>query len=156
MPYRDLPALSYSASCRMTSAQRFGENLRELRQRRRLSQEALGARIDTDGPRISKLESGQENPTLETIDTIASALEVHASLLHTPRPEEESGREGTSYSTPLIARSLAAYLRDQVERPDNPLQAAVWRQRVVHAITTLLDALEHSGTATASGQAPEA
>lgn len=140
----------------MTSSQRVGANLKEWRQRQGLSQEVLGARVNVDAARISKLEKGGENPTLDTVDALAGALAIHPSLLHAPRPDEEDGREQLPGYTAGGGTWLADYLRMQLERPDHPIDAPIWRKRVLHAITTLLDALEHPSAAAAGEQAPGA
>jgi transcriptional regulator with XRE-family HTH domain len=78
----------------MTGSERFGANLRDWRQKRRLTQEQLGEKVGADGPRVGRLEKGTENPTLESIDRLAAALDVDVSVLHAPRPEEQSERAG--------------------------------------------------------------
>ena len=52
----------------------FGEVLRQLRMSRRLSQEALGAKCDSERTFISMLERGLVSPTLRTIVKITKAL----------------------------------------------------------------------------------
>ena len=52
----------------------FGEVLRQLRKSRRLSQEALGDRCDSERTFISMLERGLVSPTLRTIVKITRAL----------------------------------------------------------------------------------
>jgi len=52
----------------------FGDVLRQLRKGRRLSQEALGDRCDSERTFISMLERGLVSPTLRTIVKITKAL----------------------------------------------------------------------------------
>ncbi len=59
----------------------FGANVKRYREKVALSQEQLGMRIDADQAYISRLESGQLNPTLETIEQIAKALNVSTAEL---------------------------------------------------------------------------
>lgn len=92
-PYKHLGGLSYSAIA-MTGSERFGGNLREWRNRRKLTQDTLGEKIGSDGPRVSRLERGEENPTLDTIDKLGVALEIDVSYFHIPRPEEDTGHVG--------------------------------------------------------------
>lgn len=126
-------ALSYSAA-HMASAERFGERLREWRQRRRVSQQKLGEAIGADGPRIHRLEKGQENPTLETLDKLAEALKIDASELLRPSPEE-TDRAGRN---PLLASRwdpLLEALDAEVPAEDS------WRGDVLKALAALNRAL---------------
>ncbi len=54
----------------------FSEVLRELRELRGFSQEALAAKSDLDRTYISLLERGQRQPTLKSISSLANALET--------------------------------------------------------------------------------
>ena len=54
----------------------FSETLRELRELRGLSQEALAAKSNLDRTYISLLERGQRQPTLKSISSLANALET--------------------------------------------------------------------------------
>jgi transcriptional regulator with XRE-family HTH domain len=54
----------------------FGRRLRELRQARNLSQEALAAEAGLDRTYISSCERGHRNVSLENIYRIARALDV--------------------------------------------------------------------------------
>lgn len=107
LPCLRLRVLSYSAGA-MTSAERLGNRIREWRQKKRLTQDALGEKIGSDGPRVHRLERGKENPTLETLDKLADALGIDVSQLLEPRPEDaghaDRPREG--------AAVLAQYLVD--------------------------------------------
>jgi transcriptional regulator with XRE-family HTH domain len=55
-------------------AKQFGVRVRSLRQKRKLSQEALAAKADLDRAFLSGIERGVENPTLFTIQAIADGL----------------------------------------------------------------------------------
>lgn len=59
----------------------FGTVVRQLRQQRQLSQEALGFATTLDRAFISQLENGHKQPSLLTILRLASALGVSASEL---------------------------------------------------------------------------
>jgi transcriptional regulator with XRE-family HTH domain len=54
----------------------FSEALRELRELKGLSQEALAAKSNLDRTYISLLERGQRQPTLRSISSLANALET--------------------------------------------------------------------------------
>lgn len=59
----------------------FGKRLRTLRRERNLSQEQLGELSGLDRTYISSAEIGKRNVTLQTINTLAEALEVDPSVL---------------------------------------------------------------------------
>jgi len=61
----------------------FGQRLRELRERRSVSQEKLAARAGLNRTYISKIERGQRNITLDTITRLAEALECPITELFT-------------------------------------------------------------------------
>jgi transcriptional regulator with XRE-family HTH domain len=58
--------------------QQFGINLRGLRNRAGLSQEALGERCGLDRTEISLLERGLRFPRLDTVVKLARALELES------------------------------------------------------------------------------
>ena len=55
---------------------RIGANVRELRVRRRLTQEALGERAGLSYKFIGEVERGLGNPSIETLILIATALDA--------------------------------------------------------------------------------
>jgi transcriptional regulator with XRE-family HTH domain len=59
----------------------FGTVVRQLRQQRQLSQEALGFATTLDRAFISQLENGHKQPSLLTILRLATALGISASEL---------------------------------------------------------------------------
>lgn len=113
-PYRYIQPLSYSAAVTTTAAERFGERLREWRHHRHMSQEVLGQKVGADGPRIHRLEKGSENPTLDTLDRLAEALDIDVGQLLMPHPEREPGRveQETSPSIGSLKESMRSALRD--------------------------------------------
>jgi len=54
----------------------IGARIKELRRRRRLSQEALAEIVGISPKYMSSIERGKENPTLDTLMRIADAMEV--------------------------------------------------------------------------------
>jgi transcriptional regulator with XRE-family HTH domain len=64
-------------------ADRFANNLKSERLRRKLSQEALASRAGLSVSYISMLERGQRTPPLDTLESIAKALSVTASEMLT-------------------------------------------------------------------------
>ena len=65
----------------MQEAQLFGRRLRELRQTRDLTQEALAEAADLSGNYISDLELGLKVPSLTIIVRLSQALDVGAADL---------------------------------------------------------------------------
>ncbi|MGQ0834310.1 MAG: helix-turn-helix domain-containing protein [Gammaproteobacteria bacterium] len=59
----------------------FGRVLREHRESRRLSQEALALGADVDRTFVSQIERGVRQPTLTTLCKLAQALDVQPSTL---------------------------------------------------------------------------
>lgn len=55
---------------------RFGSNVRDERERQRLTQEELAFRCDVSQAYLSGIESGQRNPSLLNIIRIAQGLKV--------------------------------------------------------------------------------
>lgn len=53
----------------------FGARLREMRQKRGMTQEQLAAAADTAGPYVSDMERGIKVPSLTTIIRLAIALD---------------------------------------------------------------------------------
>lgn len=60
----------------MEIKKRFGLAVREKRNQLNVSQEELAMRIGADQGYVSRIESGQMNVTLETLEQIARALDV--------------------------------------------------------------------------------
>ncbi len=64
-----------------------GENLREERERQRLSQEELAFRAELHRTYVSGVERGVRNPTVKIVARLAEALGVEPSALLERRPE---------------------------------------------------------------------
>lgn len=58
------------------AVQRFGQNMKKIRKVKGMSQGDIYRATKIERAYISNLESGKQNPTLETIAKIASALGV--------------------------------------------------------------------------------
>lgn len=54
----------------------LAENLKRYRNRAKLSQKQLAELIGISCPRISEIESGIGNPTVKTLEKIATALQI--------------------------------------------------------------------------------
>lgn len=64
-----------------TVTQRFGNQVRKLRNRRGISQEELAKKAKLDLTTINEIENGNRDPMLKTIWKIANALDVKLSQL---------------------------------------------------------------------------
>jgi transcriptional regulator with XRE-family HTH domain len=65
-------------------------NIRRLRVARQLSQDAFAVDAEIDRAYVSRLESGQENPTILILERLATALEVEIDeLFRKPAPGEK-------------------------------------------------------------------
>lgn len=59
-----------------TTRELLGARIKELRKRKGLTQEQLAEKVDLATRYISLIEVGRSSPSLETIENIASTLEV--------------------------------------------------------------------------------
>lgn len=59
----------------------LGENVREARKRRHMSQEALALEADMKRSYLSELERGKRNPTVRALGRLAEALGIDPSDL---------------------------------------------------------------------------
>lgn len=55
---------------------RFGKNLRKIRKDKNMSQETLAIHADTSRSQIARIERGEINPTITTINRFAEALQI--------------------------------------------------------------------------------
>ncbi len=76
MPYR-CNRSNYMASI----TEKFGKNLKRIREKKGLRQEALAVKAKLDVTTINELEQGNRDPMLKTIWKIANALDVKMSQL---------------------------------------------------------------------------
>lgn len=60
---------------------------REWRKFRALTQQQLADRVDLSKPQVSRLETGKQNYTQETLEAFADALGVTAAELLSPPPD---------------------------------------------------------------------
>jgi transcriptional regulator with XRE-family HTH domain len=74
---------------------RFGKMVRTRRNCMGISQEALAARAGLHRTYIADIERGARNPSLESINKLASALEVSMSALFSPSPPAQTGASPT-------------------------------------------------------------
>jgi transcriptional regulator with XRE-family HTH domain len=65
----------------MEIKKRFGLAVKEQRKQLNVSQEELAMRIGADQAYVSRIEAGQMNVTLETVEQVAVALGVDVAAL---------------------------------------------------------------------------
>jgi transcriptional regulator with XRE-family HTH domain len=59
----------------------FGRRLRAVRRYRDITQDELAEQVGTSRTRLSRIERGRTNPTLESIYRLARALDIHPAAL---------------------------------------------------------------------------
>ena len=65
----------------MNTKELLGLKIKEIRKQRKLTQEKLSELVGVDNGYISKLEIGQNFPTIGTLEKIASVLDVELAVL---------------------------------------------------------------------------
>ncbi len=79
------PATEKAARPALADGADVGARVRHLREQRRMSLSELARRATVGKATLSGLESGTRNPTLETLQAVAAALELPlTALLHSP------------------------------------------------------------------------
>ena len=90
--------------------EKFGARIKELREKRGLSQEKLAELVCMESRHISRIETGKSFTTIENIEKIANALEVDINMLFSFK--HKNRRE-------LIVKDIYRYLSlandDQIE-----------------------------------------
>ena len=61
----------------MNIREKFRQRLKMLRKHKRMSQDAVSLSSGVDRSFLSEIENGKSSPTLDTINKIAKALNVH-------------------------------------------------------------------------------
>lgn len=56
--------------------QQFGKNLRKIRKDKKMSQEDLAMNADTSRSQIARIERGEINPSITTVNRFAKALQI--------------------------------------------------------------------------------
>jgi transcriptional regulator with XRE-family HTH domain len=67
-----------------------GGRIREIREARGLTLDALAVKCDIAKPNLSRLENDKVTPTFETLKTIAAALDTHPALLVSAKKPEHA------------------------------------------------------------------
>ena len=72
-------AIVMNSSANPKSQQKFGDNLKEIRISKQLSQEVVAKAIGISVTYYAGIERGEENPTFAVIENICKALKVKSS-----------------------------------------------------------------------------
>ena len=72
------------------AASGVGARIREIRQARGLTLDALAAKCGIAKPNLSRLENDKVTPTFETLRTIAAALDTHPALLVSTKKHDQA------------------------------------------------------------------
>jgi transcriptional regulator with XRE-family HTH domain len=91
----------------------FGKRLASMREDAGLSQSALARRVGTSQSAISQIESGERNPSFETIRQIADALGVTPAYLVGADVEGLAPNEEIHFR---LYRSLPTEAREELEQ----------------------------------------
>lgn len=107
----------------------FPKALREARESQRLSQSKLGELADFDHSYVSRLESGQRQPTLDAVERLTKALGL-------TEPEADALRMAAGF---MPTKPEAIYLNQTVGRLDSAMQATSpelcqWAEQTLEAI----------------------
>ena len=102
----------------------IGDNIRRLRKERGITQKKLGELCGIAEPNIRKYESGKQNPKLETIEKIASALGVTAfdlmGIEYFDLKNPDAGRQYAEYEGfQKYLQSIGFSIREIQEREDS-------------------------------------
>ena len=102
-------------------------NIKSIREKKRISQKQLAAAIGTSQSAIAEYESGQKTPKLETLSRIAAALDTSVlSLLPSeisegsiiPSPEDRELLEAVSDLNTAGRKKVREYAADLSKNPD--------------------------------------
>jgi len=77
----------------MSTKELIGVRLKRLRQRRKLSQEALAEKVGISSKYVSSIERGKENPTLDIMIKLAHTLGVEMEELFAISHEESNPKK---------------------------------------------------------------
>ncbi|BCJ35500.1 hypothetical protein Athai_30030 [Actinocatenispora thailandica] len=128
----------------MELAERVGHRLRALREARRLSLSALARRSGIGKATLSRLESGQRNPTLATLYALTTALDAPLSAV-LPGPDGDAPPvSGAAVDARLIERRADRSLVTEAYRVD--IRAGADQRSAAHAPGTYEQLIVLSGT----------
>jgi len=105
----------------MSNIKRIGENVRLYRHRAGLSQEQLALQSGTNVSYLGQIERGEKNPTVKTLEKIASALGISLNELIVTS-DGEKGESNQQIIAVFTQDDIKRYLRDLLNDKDNHIK----------------------------------
>lgn len=96
----------------------IGANVRKIRKAKGLSQQKLGERASFDYRYIGFIEQARVNPTIKTLEKVASALNVTVRDLFPANSEIEANKKGLPAKISDRERVISIIMRD-LNKADN-------------------------------------
>ena len=84
----------------------LSQRIRSLRELKNLTQEQLGERAGLSGKFIGEIERGNGNPTVDTLDKIAKALDTSLAQLLTESEEDEMLAQLSKQDIQVVRKAL--------------------------------------------------
>lgn len=138
---------------RLDLKRRFGTSVRAWRGRRGISQEELAERAGLHRTYVSDIERGARNVSLESIEKLASALEISVSTLFLPGGELAAGPNGEKAAEELVDILFVEDNVDDVQLTMHALKEARITNRV-HLVRDGAAALQYLFGPSAKESAP--
>ena len=83
-----------------------GKNIRILRTRKKMTQDALAEKLFVSNQTVSNYETGKTRPDIDTLVKIADIMEVDVNVLIHGMPSQENTRNAGIRSTALLAATV--------------------------------------------------
>ena len=83
-----------------------GKNIRILRTRKKMTQDALAEKLFVSRQTVSNYETGKTRPDIDTLVKIADIMEVDVNVLIHGMPSQENTRNARIRSTALLAATV--------------------------------------------------
>ena len=83
-----------------------GKNIRILRTRKKMTQDALAEKLFVSHQTVSNYETGKTRPDIDTLVKIADIMEVDVNVLIHGMPSQENTRNAGIRSTALLAATV--------------------------------------------------
>ena len=83
-----------------------GKNIRILRTRKKMTQDALAEKLFVSHQTVSNYETGKTRPDIDTLVKIADIMEVDVNVLIHGMPSQENTRNARIRSTALLAATV--------------------------------------------------
>lgn len=92
-----------------------GENIRQLRKKRGLSQEQLAFRADINASYMGQVERGEKNPTIDVLSKIANALQTPLEMLVnvSSPPDVADDLDPEGYANKIVHQIHGLSLKEQ-------------------------------------------